>query len=199
MIFPLGCLHAPPDNQYGLKCRSRREVRNMNTWVRRCVTGCMSSLWVDSASAQSVSTSSQSEYKLRVVGEVEKSLNLGPADIAKLPRRSVRAKGHEGTESTFEGVALVDVLQLAGVKFGDGLRGKSLALYLVVEGADGYQAVFALPELDPAYTDKVVLLADTRDGKKLNDGEGSLRIVVPGEKRQARWVRQVTTLIVKRA
>jgi len=150
-------------------------------------------------SAQSVSTKSESEYKLRVVGEVERSLNLGPADIAKLPRCSVPAKDHGAAESVFEGVALVDVLQLAGVKFGDGLRGKSLALYLVVEAADGYQAVFALPELDPAYTDKVVLLSDTRDGKKMDDKEGPLRIVVPGEKRQARWVRQVTVLTIKRA
>jgi len=159
----------------------------------------MIALWVASASAQSVSTSSQSEYKLRVVGEVEKSLNLGPADIAKLTRRSVRAKDHGGTESTFEGVALVDILQLAGVRFGDGLKGKNLALYLVVEAADGYQAVFALPELDPAYTDRIVLMADKLDGTKLTDAEGPLRIVVPAEKRQSRWVRQVTTLIIKRA
>jgi hypothetical protein len=93
----------------------------------------------------------------------------------------------------------MDVLQLAGVKFGDGLRGKSLALYLVVEASDGYRAVFALPELDPAYTDRVVLLADRRDGAKLSSSEGPLRIVIPGEKREARWVRQVTSLIIKRS
>lgn len=120
----------------------------MNSWVRRCFAGCLVAFWVTSASAQLRSASSESEYKLRVVGEVERSLNLGPAEIAKLPRRSLRAKDHGGTESAFEGVALADVLQLAGVKFGEGLRGRSLALYLVVEAADGYQAVFALPELD---------------------------------------------------
>jgi hypothetical protein len=130
---------------------------------------------------------------------VERELKLGPADLSKLQRRSVRAKDHSGTESTFEGVALVDVLQLAGVKFGDGLRGKSLALYLVVEAADGYRAVFALPEIDPAYNDRVVLLADRRDGAKFSDADGPLRIILQGEKRQARWVRQVTALIIKRA
>jgi DMSO/TMAO reductase YedYZ molybdopterin-dependent catalytic subunit len=139
------------------------------------------------------------DYELRVGGEVERELKLGPAELAKLPRRSVRAKDHDGVESTFEGVALIDVLQLAGVKFGEGLRGKSLALYLVVEATDGYRAVFALPELDPAFTDRVVLLVDGRDGKKLGDKEGPLRIVLPGEKRQARWVRQVRSLIIKRA
>ena len=65
--------------------------------------------------------------------------------------------------------------------------------------ADGYRAVFALPELDPAYTDRVVFLADRKDGAKIGASEGPLRIVVPGEKRQARWVRQVISLIIKRA
>jgi DMSO/TMAO reductase YedYZ molybdopterin-dependent catalytic subunit len=143
--------------------------------------------------------SSAPDYQLNISGEVERSLKLGPSDLAKLPRRSVKARDHGGAEATFEGVALVDVLQLAGVKFGEGLKGKNLALYLVVEAADDYRAVFALPELDPAYNDRVMLLADRRDGAKLDDKEGPLRVVVPGEKRQARWVRQVRSLIIKRA
>lgn len=172
----------------------------MSNRVRHYVVVCMVVV-VCAASAGGRSPQaggSPSDYELRIGGEVERELKLGPADLAKLPHRSVQAKDHDGSESKFEGVALIDVLRLAGVKFGDGLRGKSLALYLVVEAADGYRAVFALPELDPAYTDGVVLLVDRRDGKKLSDKEGPLRIVIPGEKRQARWVRQVHSLIIKR-
>jgi DMSO/TMAO reductase YedYZ molybdopterin-dependent catalytic subunit len=138
------------------------------------------------------------KISLRISGEVERQLTLAAEDLAKLPRRSVRAKDHSGKDSEFEGSPLVEVLTLAGVKFGEGLRGKNLELYLVVEAADGYRAVYALPELDPAYTDKVILLADKRDGKPMDAREGPLRIVVPDEKRQARWVRQVTGLVVKR-
>jgi len=125
---------------------------------------------------------------ITVGGDVERPLKLGASDLAKLPSRSVRAKDHGGKESTFEGVLLIDVLRPAGVKFGEGLRGKSLATYLVVEASDGYRAVFALPELDPAFTDRVVLLADRRDGSPLSASEGPLRIVIPDEKRHARWV-----------
>jgi len=150
-------------------------------------------------SINSAQTKPAPDYQLHVGGEVERELTLGPADLAKLSRRSVKAKDHGGAEPIFEGVALVDVLEMAGVKFGEGLRGKNLALYLVVEASDGYRAVFALPELDPAFADRLVLLADRRDGAKLSSAEGPLRIVVPGEKRQARWVRQVVSLIVKRA
>jgi DMSO/TMAO reductase YedYZ molybdopterin-dependent catalytic subunit len=152
------------------------------------------------AAAQAAQSQAPSaKASLRISGEVERQLTLSSEDIAKLPRRSVRAKDHSGKESEFEGVPLDEALKQAGVKFGEGLRGKNLELYLVVEAADGYRAVFALPELDPAYTDKTILLADKRDGKAMDAKEGPLRIVVPDEKRHARWVRQVTGLVIKRA
>lgn len=115
-------------------------------------------------SGQTITTQApQSEVVLSIGGEVERPLKLTVADMAKLPRRVVRATDH-GKEATFEGVMLGEVLRLAGVKFGEALRGKNLQLYLLVEAADGYKAVFALPELDPAFTDRVILLADKHDG-----------------------------------
>jgi len=93
---------------------------------------------------------------------------------------------------------LVEILAKAGVPFGKDLRGKAMVFYVVAEAADGYRAVFALPELDPTYSDRVILLADHRDGRPLSAKEGPLQIVVPGEKKHARWVRQVITLRVGR-
>jgi hypothetical protein len=109
----------------------------------------------------------------------------------------VKASDH-GKDAVFEGVALVDVLKLAGVEFGESLRGKRLASFLLVE-ADGYKAVFALPELDPGFSDKIVLLADKRDGQPLPKNAGDLQIVVPDEKRAGRWVRQVISLKIIQA
>ena len=91
----------------------------------------------------------------------------------------------------FEGVTIKAVLET--------MRGKRLASYLLVEAADGYRVVIALPELDPAFTDKQVVLAFLKDGKPLDDKEGPYRIVIPDEKRMARWVRQVTTLKIEDA
>lgn len=134
------------------------------------------------------------EVVLRVSGEVPTARELTAADLAGLPRETVRARDHGGVEAEFEGVPLVEVLKAAGVRFGEELRGPALANYLMVEASDGYRAVFALPELDPASSDRVILLADRRDGRPLGEEEGPLRIVVPGEKRQSRWVRQVIAL-----
>ena len=163
-----------------------------------CFAICLCVLLTGFAGAQTAQPATPA-ISLGISGEVERPLKLTAADLAKLPHRSVRAKGHDGKEAGFEGVPLIEVLKLAGVKFGEDLRGKNLALYLVVEAADGYRAVYALPELDPAYTDKLILLADKREGKPLDEKEGPLRIVIPDEKRQARWVRQVINLVVKRS
>lgn len=132
-------------------------------------------------------------WSLAVMNEAGKKTEIRSSDLASLKRLTVKASDH-GKEAVFEGVALADVLKLAGVEFGESLRGKRLASYLLVEAADGYRAIFALPELDPAFTDKVVLLADKRDGQPLAKNAGDLQIVVPDEKRAARWVRQIVSL-----
>lgn len=139
------------------------------------------------------------EFQLTVGGEVERPLKLSLADLAKLSRRTVQAKDHDRPEATFDGVPLMEILQLAGIKFGEKLRGQALATYLLVEASDGYKVVFALAELDSAFTDQIVLLADRRDNKPLADTEGPLRIIVPHEKRHGRWVRQVISLTIRRA
>ena len=47
--------------------------------------------------------------------------------------RTVRAKGHDGVESQYEGVSLVEILAKAGVPTGKDLRGPAMATYVVVE------------------------------------------------------------------
>jgi DMSO/TMAO reductase YedYZ molybdopterin-dependent catalytic subunit len=136
---------------------------------------------------------------LHIEVETAAPLQLTESALAKLPRQSLRVKDHDGAEATFEGVPLVEVLKAAGVRFGEELKGPRLASYLVVEAADGYRVVFALPELDPSSTDRVILLADRRDGKPLSAKEGPWRVVVPGEKKFSRWVRQVVRLKVRKA
>jgi hypothetical protein len=131
--------------------------------------------------------------QLTVQTEVGKSTVLVRADVEALQHVKVTTSV-SGSSTTFEGVLLRTVLEKAGVGFGETLKGKRMASCLLVEAADGYRVVFALPELDPAFTDKQVVLAFLKDGKALDDKEGPYRIVIPDEKRMARWVRQVTTL-----
>jgi len=107
---------------------------------------------------------------------------LARADIEALPHIKV-ATSVSGTPTTFEGVSVKAVLEKAGVGFGETLKGKRLASCLLVEAADGYRVVIALPELDPAFNDKQIVLAFLKDGKPLDDKEGPYRIVIPDEKK----------------
>ena len=133
--------------------------------------------------------------QLTVQTEAGKPSVLMRADLESLPHVKVTTS-KPGTSTVFEGVALGVVLEKAGVQFGETLRGTRMASCLLVEAADGYRAVIALPELDPGFSDKQIVLAFLKDGKPLDDKEGPYRIVIPDEKRMARWVRQVTTLKV---
>ena len=120
-------------------------------------------------------------------------------ELAKIPRVTIQAKSHDGREATYDGVPLIELLKMAGVQFGEKLRGKALANYLVAEGADGYRAVFALPEIDSAFNDRVIILADKRNGQPLAPNEAPWRLVVVGEKREARWVRQLTAIHIRQS
>jgi hypothetical protein len=91
-------------------------------------------------------------------------------------------------------VALAELLKRAGLPSGENLRGKSMSLCVVASAADGYHAVFSLAELDASIGGEQVLVVDTVDGAALPAGQGPLRLVVPSDKRPARWVRMVQSI-----
>jgi hypothetical protein len=138
------------------------------------------------------------ETALVVHGTGTDPVRMSAAALRKLPAIHVHAAPEHRTEGDYDCASAADVLAAAGVAFGKSLRGKRLAEYLRVRAADDYEVVFALPELDPDFTDKQVLLCYLKNGAALEPEEGPLRMMVPGEKRQARWVRQVTDFFVEK-
>ena len=129
-----------------------------------------------------------------VAGENGKALKLDFAALDRLPQRRVQAEAH-GHKVDCGGTNLIDVLAQVGAPSGEKLRGKDLMLYVRVHAADGYQVVYALAELDPLFHgDDVPLLTHQCEGKPLDAKDGPFRIVAPGEKRPARWIRQVTAI-----
>jgi len=130
--------------------------------------------------------------QLTIQTETGKQIALTRTEIEALPRIKVTTQAPDS--SSYDGVALKTLLEKAGVEFGHSLRGKRMASCLLVEAADGYRVVIALPEIDPDFNDKQVMLAFSKNEKPLDAKEGPYRIVIPNEKRMARWVKQVTTL-----
>jgi hypothetical protein len=140
------------------------------------------------------------EPVLKVGGSVPNPTQLKLSDLSVMPRADVRAKDRDGRDVTYSGVSLAEILRAAGLKLDPASMPSRdiVASYILVEAADGYRAVFALAEIDPAQTDRVILLADHKDGQLLSANEGPFRIVFVGEKRPARWVRQVQNILVGR-
>ena len=113
-----------------------------------------------------------------------------------LERRTIVTEDR-GLRVEFQGFALRDVLIEAGIPFGEALKGPALARVIIASAPDGYRVAYAVAELDAAFTDQVVLLADRRDGRPLLPDTGPLQIVVPDDKRPARWIRQVNKIEVR--
>lgn len=124
-------------------------------------------------------------------------VSLTPADLDQLEQTELTRTDKDGKNHIYKGVLLQSVLIKAGM--GPVLKGKALLKYVLVEAADGYKVIFALAELDPAFTPRRILLADKMDGAALDPAEGPLRIIVEDEKKQARCIRQVTAIRVQTA
>lgn len=130
---------------------------------------------------------------LEVVGLDGNSISVS---LDALERRTAVTEDR-GLRAEFQGVALRDVLIKAGIPFGGALRGPALARVVIASAPDGYRVAYAIAELDAAFTDQVVLVADRRDGRPLLPDTGPLQIVVPNDKRPARWIRQVNKIEVR--
>lgn len=120
---------------------------------------------------------------------------LDAATLAALPRETVTATTH-GETLQCEGVALAALMQAAGAMPAEPLRGAQLGRYVQVDARDGYRAVFSLAEFDPTLGNRAAFLVDRCEGKALDEQSGPLRLVVPGEARAARSVRQVQAITV---
>lgn len=130
------------------------------------------------------------DFAVPVEGASVTRLVINAALMAELPRQELEARDH-GKPARFEGVWLRDVLLRAGAPLGKQMRGTHMPLIVLLTARDGYAVSFALAELETAFRDKPILLADRRDGEPLFEETGPLQLVVADEARAGRWIRQI--------
>lgn len=133
---------------------------------------------------------------ITVTGLSGTTATLNAADLAKLPLQTIKTTDH-GNPVTFEGVFLNDILTKVAIPTGGAFNKTVASYYLMVEANDGYKAVFSWAEVDPTFTDRKVYVVTKRDGKLLSLKDGPFELIVPGEKRNSRWVRQLKALTIK--
>lgn len=125
----------------------------------------------------------------------DRAVTLSMAEMSAMP--AARFQTDDGEKVAYEGVPLAELLKRVDVTFGQAFRGPRLATYLLAGGADGYRVVIALPEVDSDFSrHPPAIVALRRDGKPLSERDGPLQLILPGDKRHARWVRGLTSLSV---
>lgn len=131
-----------------------------------------------------------------VVGPTGSHVALSVDRLAAMPATRLRVSfqtEHGTRNAAFSGPLLWDVLTRAGSIDAAKPRGTTRDV-VVVTGSDGYVAALAVGEISPEFEGKQVILADTMNGKPLSPGH--LRVVVPGDRRGGRSVRDVVQIAV---
>ena len=139
------------------------------------------------------STTVWAQDELRVEKPDGSRRHFTVAEFVAMSTDTVRVAMHHAPLATYSVISLRRVLAESGVPV-DSLRGRQLALVVVGEARDGYRVAFSLGELAPAMGAREVLLAFRRDGVDLPAAEGPFRLIVQGEQRQSRAIRQLARL-----
>lgn len=167
----------------------------MNTCLLRTLGAAIAFLPALSATAQDVATSHQHASQPTPPASVE--VPLDHASRAALPRKDVVASAH-GRSLSCQGVSLTALMQAADIMPTAPLRGPQLTRYVLVTATDGYRALFSLAEFDPTLGGAEVYVVDHCDGAALDaDSGGPLRLLVPGDARPARGVRNLESISVQ--
>ena len=132
----------------------------------------------------------QVQPTMTIQGISDTTATISVSEMVKLPQQTIRLTDH-GTTVTFQGVLLSDVLAKVKTPTGEAFNKYVASYYLIAEGQDGYKAVFSYAEVDPSFTDRKLYVVTKRDGKSLSAKDGPFELIVPEEKRNSRWVRQL--------
>ena len=125
-----------------------------------------------------------------------KTIAISAYDFSVLPHKSVTVfNSHTKSSEVYGGVVLADLLAKVDAPLGAKLRSATLTTGVIAEGTDGYRALYSLAEIDPSMHNGDVIIADTLEGKKLTT-DGAFKVIVTGDKRPARWVRNLASLTV---
>ena len=132
---------------------------------------------------------------LSLEGKVTQPQHWTLDDLKKLPAEHVDVSYQTDrgpVNASFTGVSLWSLIARAG-GIDDAAKGAELRHSIRITGKDGYVVVTSTGEIAPDFGGKAALVVYERDGKPLDD----FRIIMPGDKRGGRNVRDVVTIAIE--
>ncbi|WP_315927556.1 hypothetical protein [Mesorhizobium sp. SP-1A] len=140
----------------------------------------------------------QAQPSVEISGRIVPSGKISPDKLSRLPSvdQEVRYQTSKGEEhGRYSGPLVWSILKAKGIANLPG-HNEQLKHSFVVEGRDGYRIIFSVGEIDPNFGNAPIQLAIEHDGKPMTATEG-YRLIVPGDKRGARFVRDVVKIDVQ--
>lgn len=107
--------------------------------------------------------------------------------------------GEETVSASFTGVPLWQIINAGQPNLNVDMKNDKLSLFIVVTGRDGTQAVIAWGETDPEFGNQPILLTYEQDGVPLDSEVGPLRLIVPGDIENGRWIQSVVNISLRDA
>lgn len=113
---------------------------------------------------------------------------IADAELENAPRVRLAVSIH-GEVHEFEGVPVATLLERAAPPI-ERLKAEALAQVVLVSARDRYRVAFGLADFDRTISKDVIILADRKDGAKIDPKDGPW-LIVEGDARGARSVRMV--------
>jgi len=141
-------------------------------------------------------------------GLVNHPKSFTPAILSQYPTSKMTVSYFSGSTGlvtrTFIGVPLYDLITEAGVITDSSRKNDMLRKYLVINATDCYQVIVAAAEIQPSFGGQQAMVAfETVDATgaivPLDDTEGAVRLVIPGDKAGGRYVSNVSSIVVRSA
>ena len=115
--------------------------------------------------------------------------------LSDLPVEEAELNVH-GTISHCSGPSLRSLLTKLGQPEGAAVHGNVLTTIITVTGADGYAVALSLGEVEPTLGHAHAIIATRCEGRALPPETGPYRLVIPGEDRPVRSVRQMQSITI---
>ena len=148
--------------------------------------------WVGGQRIAPVQSTERSTTLTLTVGGVSKQLSA--RDLSAMPQSQVTVhNAHTNRDETYTGVALYDLLSASGFPFNKETQPMYLRSYLRAQGTDFYFVIYSASEVAPDLNSSNVLVATQVDRHDLGR-EGLFKLISTGDKRPARWVRNLLSI-----
>ena len=132
----------------------------------------------------------------QVAGAVGKPRLWTAAQLQKELPASIQTVSYtlKGAAHTAHAVPLWAVVQAEQPQINPQIKRHVLQFVVSVRGRDGYTVDFTLGEISPDFGANAVWVAWDEDGRPLPEDDGPVELLVPGDKRAARWVHGVSAI-----